>query len=82
MGRKDAIRKELKVGLFSVGLEAYWPQFPGLRERLLGYAEPRYLHVPAGVNAAGEKLSTQTGATPVDASRRCCVPLVKSPRAK
>lgn len=28
----------LKLGLFSVGLDAYWPQFPGLRERLLGYA--------------------------------------------
>jgi L-arabinose isomerase len=27
----------LKVGLFSIGLEAYWPQFPGLRERLSTY---------------------------------------------
>lgn len=27
----------LKVGLFGIGLDAYWPQFPGLRERLLGY---------------------------------------------
>lgn len=27
----------LRVGLFSIGLEAYWPQFAGLRERLLGY---------------------------------------------
>jgi len=26
-----------RVGLFSVGLAAYWPQFPGLRERLEGY---------------------------------------------
>jgi L-arabinose isomerase len=26
-----------KVGLFSIGLAAYWPQFPGLRERLAGY---------------------------------------------
>jgi glutamyl-Q tRNA(Asp) synthetase len=34
-------------------------------QRLLGYATPRYLHVPAAVNAAGEKLSKQTGATPV-----------------
>ena len=31
-------------------------------QRLLGYATPRYLHVPAAVNAAGEKLSKQTGA--------------------
>ncbi len=29
--------KQLKVGLFAIGLEAYWPQFSGLRERLLGY---------------------------------------------
>ena len=27
----------LKIGLFSVGLDAYWPQFAGLRERLTGY---------------------------------------------
>ena len=26
-----------RVGVFAVGLAAYWPQFPGLRERLLGY---------------------------------------------
>src|SRR5438132_174788 len=26
-----------KVGLFSIGLGAYWPQFAGLRERLAGY---------------------------------------------
>ncbi len=35
-----------KVGLFSIGLAAYWPQFPGLRERLAGYADfvARQLH--------------------------------------
>ncbi len=27
----------LRVGLFGIGLDAYWPQFPGLRERLEGY---------------------------------------------
>ena len=37
-------------------------------QRLLGYRQPRYLHVPAAVNAAGEKLSKQTGAEPVAAS--------------
>jgi L-arabinose isomerase len=26
-----------KVGLFGIGLAAYWPQFPQLKERLLGY---------------------------------------------
>lgn len=34
-------------------------------QRLLGYATPRYLHIPAAVNAAGEKLSKQTGAPAV-----------------
>ena len=27
----------LTFGLFSIGLDAYWPQFKGLRERLIGY---------------------------------------------
>jgi L-arabinose isomerase len=27
----------LRVGLFGIGLEAYWPQFPGLKERLASY---------------------------------------------
>ncbi len=27
-----------RVGLFSIGLDAYWPQFEGLRERLAGYS--------------------------------------------
>lgn len=26
-----------KIGLFGIGLEAYWPQFAGLKERLEGY---------------------------------------------
>src|SRR5258708_1885338 len=39
-------------------------------QRLLGYPEPRYLHVPVAVNAAGEKLSKQTGAAPIDWSRK------------
>ena len=36
-------------------------------QRRLGLATPRYLHLPAAVNAAGEKLSKQTRAAPVDA---------------
>ena len=34
-------------------------------QRLLGYGTPRYLHIPAAVNAAGEKLSKQTAAPAV-----------------
>src|SRR5207237_7508279 len=32
-------RNELRVGLFGIGLDTYWPQFEGLRERLLGFME-------------------------------------------
>jgi glutamyl-Q tRNA(Asp) synthetase len=35
-------------------------------QRLLGAPTPGYLHVPVAVNAAGEKLSKQTGARPVE----------------
>ena len=37
-------------------------------QRLLGVPTPRYLHVPVAVNAAGEKLSKQTGAMPIEPS--------------
>lgn len=30
-------RPALRVGLFGIGLEAYWPQFRGLKQKLLGY---------------------------------------------
>jgi glutamyl-Q tRNA(Asp) synthetase len=39
-------------------------------QRLLGYRQPRYLHVPVAVNANGEKLSKQTGARAIDPARR------------
>ncbi|MCG8478347.1 MAG: arabinose isomerase [Spirochaetales bacterium] len=29
----------LKVGIFGIGLDTYWPQFPGLRARLEGYQD-------------------------------------------
>jgi L-arabinose isomerase len=28
---------QLKVGLFGIGLDTYWTQFPGLKDRLIGY---------------------------------------------
>jgi glutamyl-Q tRNA(Asp) synthetase len=39
-------------------------------QQRLGYPVPRYLHVPVAVNAAGEKLSKQTGAAAVDLALR------------
>jgi glutamyl-Q tRNA(Asp) synthetase len=36
--------------------------------QLLGLPVPRYLHVPVAVNTAGEKLSKQTRAAPIDAN--------------
>jgi L-arabinose isomerase len=35
MNRKPSMKA--RVGLFGIGLAAYWPQFPGLHKRLLGY---------------------------------------------
>jgi len=31
------MQSDIRVGLFGIGLEAYWPQFEGLRDRLAGY---------------------------------------------
>ena len=36
-------------------------------QRVLGLPHPTYLHVPIAINAAGEKLSKQTRATPLAA---------------
>ena len=35
----ESTKRNPKIGLFGIGLDAYWPQFPGLRERLCGYLE-------------------------------------------
>lgn len=38
-------------------------------QALLGLPHPLYMHLPVAVNAAGEKLSKQTGARPLDLSQ-------------
>jgi L-arabinose isomerase len=30
-------QQPLTIGMFGIGLDTYWPQFPGLKERLEGY---------------------------------------------
>lgn len=47
---------ELKIGLFGIGLEAYWAQFDGLKQRLEGYlrlVEEKLTVVNCGVINAG-----------------------------
>jgi len=46
-------------------------------QRLLGYPAPRYLHVLAAVNAAGEKLSKQTGAPAIGAAKEALEPALR-----
>jgi L-arabinose isomerase len=43
-GKKELLKnikgiKKARIGLYSVGLKAYWSQFPGLKERLMGYGK-------------------------------------------
>lgn len=47
---------DFKVGLFSLGLDAYWPQFAGLKERLLAYNKriaDRLAHTGAYIENVG-----------------------------
>ena len=41
-----------RIGIFGIGLAAYWPQFPGLRERLEGYQH----QIEASLSAAGGQI--------------------------
>src|SRR3954453_5718625 len=54
LGSRPAPRA--RVGVFGIGLEAYWPQFEGLRERVAGYqrrVEERIAALGAEVVSAG-----------------------------
>lgn len=37
MQRPEGVRTHSRIGLFGIGLDTYWPQFKGLKERLEGY---------------------------------------------
>lgn len=46
----------LKIGLFGIGLDTYWPQFDGLKERLEGYlqiVEQQLSQIAPGIINAG-----------------------------
>ena len=54
MSNKQAAKP--RIGVFGIGLAAYWPQFPGLKERLEGYqrqVEDRLTGFGAEVVSAG-----------------------------
>ena len=36
---KASKSQQIRVGLFGIGLDTYWPQFKGLLQRLNGYQE-------------------------------------------
>jgi L-arabinose isomerase len=50
------LRRQAKIGVFGIGLAAYWPQFDGLKERLEGYqrdVEAKLVGMGAEVVSAG-----------------------------
>jgi len=60
-----AVQAGCRAGVFGIGLAAYWPQFPGLRDRLEGYqrtVEERLGKAGATVISAGLVDSAQAAA--------------------
>ena len=56
MTQEISRKNRARVGVFGIGLAAYWPQFAGLRERLMGYqqeVERRIAAMGAEVVSAG-----------------------------
>jgi L-arabinose isomerase len=46
----DSMKETLKAGIFGIGLDTYWPQFPGLKERLEGYQ----LEIAKQISSSGD----------------------------
>lgn len=64
--------KDLRLGLCGIGLEAYWPQFAGLREQLEGYlaqVQTRLERLGAQVESLGMVDSPQRS---LEAGHACC----------
>jgi L-arabinose isomerase len=51
-----------RIGLFAIGLEAYWQQFPGLKERLEAYLQSVHSRLSGDVISAG-LVDTAAGAS-------------------
>ena len=70
---------ELRVGLCGIGLDAYWPQFAGLRNRLDGYVKQVASHLErtgAAVEMLGLVDTPQKGREAGHACRRADVDLL------
>lgn len=68
-----------RVGVFGIGLEAYWPQFAGLKERCEGYqarVEERVRELGADVVSAGLVDTAQGGRAAGDLFAKAQVDLV------
>jgi L-arabinose isomerase len=52
------MKRPLRVGLFGIGLDAYWPQFKGLKQRLEGYM--RIVHIADKIGKLGLLLGLET----------------------
>jgi L-arabinose isomerase len=71
--------RDLRVGLCGIGLDAYWPQFEGLREQLEGYlhqVQARVEGIGVHVEALGLVDTPQRGSEAGHACRRADVDLL------
>ena len=63
--------KELRVGLIGLGLEAYWSQFEGLEQRLLGYLSEVEQRIGAGTRRIFNLGLVDTPVKGLDAGHAC-----------